>query len=92
MNKHRGISFSCNKCPNKYYDNAQLNRHVKMVHGVELICKECDFKTSNKYYLKDHIERLHDETHASSYNCNLCDFKTMFKVRLQKHTKFNCKV
>lgn len=70
--------YACHVCPNTFYDQSKLQRHLRTHSGVKPFkCQDCDKKFSDKYYLKQHAKNIHGKSDMMEVVSTLpFDFKT----------------
>ena len=67
---HGGKKLACQLCDKAYCVPAQLNDHMKRVHGTPLQCPHCDYKNPKQSMLDRHIRDKHS---GVKLKCNICD-------------------
>ncbi len=82
---HEEVS-RCRLCSFVAGTKSEQRKHVKMQHGDENRCDECDFTTANRSYLTVHKLKFHSGN-FSLLSCPDCDFKTVRDARLANHKR-----
>lgn len=85
MRFHTKNMFTCSICGKEFYENVDLNSHVRSVHTGEcpFMCSYCGKTFAGKKQYRVHL-KIHDGTQLK-YNCSYCDKVYSKKQHLEGH-------
>jgi len=82
---HKQDKFTCNLCPQRFSQKADLVKHIKAVHDqIKIPCNICQQQFTQKGDLVRHIKSVHDQIKIP---CNICPQKFTQKGDLVRHIK-----
>ena len=85
---HDGEVFLCSLCPQKYYSEGRLAKHVREDHEMKnaCVCSSCGKTLKNKWRLKKHVMEVH-EGKFKMLKCQHCDFECKQHVTMRRHSE-----
>jgi uncharacterized short protein YbdD (DUF466 family)/stress-induced morphogen len=82
--------FQCATCNKLYPNQADLRRHIAIVHrkgGIQILCKFCPKHFGSEQYYNVHIRKKHSELAGKKFiECSICQNKFWSKHGLDMHT------
>ncbi|XP_047741337.1 myoneurin-like, partial [Hyalella azteca] len=84
-NKEKTRKCHCQTCKRGFYQKAQLERHIKLVHMNlrDHKCSQCDYAASSRWHLKKHVDAVHLK--IKKYECGVCQYRDAKKSGLISH-------
>merc|ERR1711892_1376440 len=79
---HGDKTLPCEQCDKMYALPDDLKWHVKIVHGTDLACDNCEFKTSSNYQMKAHVRDRHS---GAIFQCSTCCKTFTMQCTLKEH-------
>lgn len=93
MFRHTGKNplgdFECVQCCKRYYQQCELNVHIKLAHSVKpkVPCPACGKLYANEFGLSEHFKSIHDPKAAAMFLCHLCPKSYITDNKLKNHLK-----
>ena len=83
------LQAKCEHCSNKYANNSELWKHMKMSHGNAYECAECgNYETSEMTSFQNHTcVQIQHQKYANQVKCEHCNKKYANSSRLWNHMK-----
>ena len=81
-NREKPFVCTIEDCKYATYGNAELQRHIRIVHQKEKThkCEVCDFRSSTKGHLKEHV--IYKHSGSKPQQCPKCDYRCLFQAQL----------